>query len=189
MPALRAAIPGPFHTGALLLISSVPKVMSGGTDCSFLLDKICKRAYKDGFIIQSKWTCGADQREQLAQEKHRCPPTSGPFSRRQDGAAKRHNKGPCDVPEEAARWRLAVSLLRSKTIQGKAVDGAEFVALTAVSPKMCQWPPSQMIQLDSSNHLLRLWNRCQNRSLLQRVFFHFFLFPVSFPSLGPLKEG
>lgn len=53
MPALRAPNPGPSHTGALL-ISSVSEVMSGGTDCSFLLDKICKCAYKDGFIIQSK---------------------------------------------------------------------------------------------------------------------------------------
>lgn len=107
MPALRAANPGPFHTGALLLISSVSEVMSGGTDCSFLLDKICKCAYKDGFIIQSKWTRGADQREQLVQEKHRCPPTSGSSSRRQDGTAKRLKKEPSDVPEEAARWRQA----------------------------------------------------------------------------------
>lgn len=54
MPALRAANPGPSHRGALLLISSVLEVMSRGTDCSFLLDKICKGAYKDGFIIQCK---------------------------------------------------------------------------------------------------------------------------------------
>lgn len=180
MLALRAANPGPSHTGALLLISSVSKVMSGGTDCSFLLDKICKCAYKDGFIIQSKWTCGADQREQLAPEKHRCPPTSGSSCRRQDRAAKRLKEGPFDVPEEAARWRLAASRLRSKGVQGKAVGRAEFVALTAVSPKMCQRPPTQTIRLDSSNHLLRLWNRRQNCSLLQGVIFTFSFFPSPF---------
>lgn len=122
MPDLRTAHPGPSHTGALLLISSVSKVMSGGTDCSFLLDKICKCAYKDGFIIQSKWTREADQRKQLVQEKHCCPPTFGPSSRHQDGAAKRLKKGPSDAPEEAARWHQAASLLRLKAVQGKA-DG------------------------------------------------------------------
>lgn len=187
MPALRAANPGPSHTGALLLISSVSEVMSGGTDCSFLLDKICKCAYKDGFIIQSKWTRGADQREQLAQEKQRCPPTSGPSSRRQDKAAKRLKKGPTDVPEKAARWRQAASLLRFKAVQGEAVGWAEFVALTAFSPKMCQRPPSQMIQLDSSNHLLRLWNRCQNHSLLQGVFFTFSFFSYLLSFTGSSK--
>lgn len=191
MPALRAANPGPSHRGALLLISSVLEVMSGGTDCSFLLDKICKCAYKDGSIIQSKWTRGADQREQLAQEKHRRPPTSGPSSRRQDGTAKRLKKGPSDAPEEAARWRQADSLWDPRRSEARLPGWAEFVALTAVSPKTCLRPPSQMIPLDSSNHLLRLWNRRPESLTSARSLFHFFFFffYIPFPSPGPPKEG
>lgn len=47
--------------------------MSDGSDSCFLLDKICDCAYKDGILIQSKWTRRIDERRQLVQGTHDHP--------------------------------------------------------------------------------------------------------------------
>lgn len=100
-------------------------------------------------------------------------PSSGQGSKTAPKGAVWRSRGSCQV----ASSRLPLGF---KMVWSTAAGRAEFVALTAVSPKTCLRPPSQMIPLDSSNHLLRLWNqRPESLTSAGSLFYFFLFFPPS----------